>query len=94
MGDDQRELREAVHKACKKAGVTDVSVHGLRHSFASLAYHLGVPERITMEIGGWSDPGTVNKIYTHIAKTDMEHYQSEMANFYASDKSDKKDDPE
>ena len=27
----------------------------LRHSFASLAYHLGMPEKLAMKIGGWSD---------------------------------------
>ena len=27
--------------ACERAGVTVVGNHGLRHSFASLGYHLG-----------------------------------------------------
>lgn len=79
---DQNSLRKAVHAACSRAGVTDVSVHGLRHSFASLAYHLGVPERVTMEIGGWSDHGTMHRIYTHIAKADIQWYGEKMRNFY------------
>jgi len=58
-------------------------VHGLRHSFASLAYHLNIPEKITMEMGGWSDPGTMHKKYTHIAKSDISRYQTAMADFYA-----------
>ena len=79
----QDRLRENVHKVCIRNGLTDVSIHGLRHSFASLAYHLRMPEKIAMEIGGWSDPGTMNKIYTHIAQSDITRYQTEMANFYA-----------
>lgn len=79
----QDRLRENVHKVCIRNGLTDVSIHGLRHSFASLAYHLRMPEKIAMEIGGWSDPGTMNKIYTHIAKSDITRYQTEMAAFYS-----------
>lgn len=79
---DQDSLREAVHNICKKNGITDVTVHGLRHSFASLAYHLQIPEKIAMEIGGWADAGTMHKIYTHIAKSDIERYQTAMTEFY------------
>ena len=61
-----------------------VGVHGLRHSFASLAslaYHLQIPEQIAMEIGGWSDIGTMRKIYTHIAQQDMERYETKLQDF-------------
>lgn len=81
----QSGLREAVHAACRDAGITDVTVHGLRHSFASLCYHLKVPEQIVMEIGGWSDIGTMRRVYTHIAQTDIAHYNSELQNFFKKD---------
>lgn len=83
MDYDQDTLRENVHKVCRRNQLTDVTVHGLRHSFASLAYHLQIPEKIAMEIGGWSDPGTMHQIYTHIAKSDISRYQNAMAEFYA-----------
>lgn len=89
MDYDQDTLRVEVHKACQRAKITDVTVHGLRHSFASLAYHLQVPEKIAMEIGGWSDPGTMHKIYTHIAQSDITRYQTAMADFYAKKTSTK-----
>jgi integrase len=44
-------------------------MHGLRHSFASLSYFLGIPEAETMRLGGWSDPSVMRKIYTHLAST-------------------------
>ena len=78
----QNNLRVALHKICKAAGVTDVTPHGLRHSFASLCYHLNVPEKIVMEIGGWDDEKTLQKIYTHVAKSDLTRYQNELASFY------------
>lgn len=60
-----------VNRICSDNDLPRVGVHGLRHSFASLAYHLGVPEKITMEIGGWSDSQTMRNIYTHIARSDI-----------------------
>lgn len=77
-------LRKEVNVVCKEAGLPLVGVHGLRHSFASLAYHLGVPEKITMEIGGWSDNQTMRKIYTHIAQSDMQRYQDQFKDFFSN----------
>lgn len=74
-----------VHRTCQRAGITDVDIHGLRHSFASLAYHLKMPEKIAMEIGGWADAATMHKIYTHIAQQDILRYQTEMAAFYKNE---------
>lgn len=70
---------------CKKNDLPAVGVHGLRHSFVSLAYHLGVPEKIVMEIGGWSDYQTMRKIYTHIAKSDVSKYTDKFKGFFSPD---------
>lgn len=78
----QNSLRCAIKKICRENDLPDIGVHGLRHSFASLAYHLQVPERIAMEIGGWSDATTMHKIYTHIAQADIQRYQTAMTDFY------------
>lgn len=86
MSCTQNNLREACHRICRANGLTDVSVHGLRHSFASLAYHLRIPEEIAMEIGGWADATTMHKVYTHIAQSDIERYKTSMADFYAGKK--------
>jgi len=75
-------IRGQVNRVCEKNGLPLVGVHGLRHSFASLAYHLGVPEKVTMEIGGWSDSQTMRKIYTHIAQSDMKRYEAQFADFF------------
>lgn len=75
-------LCERVHRICRKAGITDVPLHGLRHTFASLCYHLRVPEALTMEMGGWSDRNTVHEIYTHLARSDVRRYKTALHDFY------------
>lgn len=75
-------LRSAVERTCARAGVKRVTVHQLRHSFASLSAHLRIPAEISMEIGGWSNDKTMNEIYTHIARSDIERYKNEMWRFY------------
>lgn len=75
-------LYRTMEDVCKIMGIPNVGAHGLRHSFASLAYHLNLSELATMEIGGWSDYKTVRKIYTHLAKRDRLKAQNKMAEFY------------
>lgn len=72
-----------VNRTCEANGLPKVGVHGLRHSFASLAYHLGWSERQTMEIGGWADTQTMHKIYTHLSRADRMKAQNTMADFYS-----------
>lgn len=81
-------LRVRVDKICKENNLPHVCVHGLRHSFASLAYHLQIPEKIVMEIGGWANDATMKKIYSHIAQSDITRYQNALADFYASKNTD------
>jgi integrase len=78
----QNSLRQGIKKVCEKNNLPNVGIHGLRHSFASLAYHLQMPEKIAAEIGGWADASTMHKIYTHIAKSDIDHYKNSMSDFY------------
>lgn len=78
----QNSLRYGIKRVCEAADLPYVGIHGLRRSFASLAYHLRVPEQITMEMGGWDDITTMHKIYTKIAQSDITRYQTEMKTFY------------
>lgn len=71
-----------VKQVCQEAGITVVDLHGLRHSFASLAYHLEIPEMIAAEIGGWEDLATMHNIYTHIAKSDIAKRSQDFQNYF------------
>lgn len=73
-----------INKLCKRHGLPEVGVHGLRHSFASLAYHLKWSESTTMREGGWADNSTVHRIYTHLANADANADIVQMQQFYSS----------
>lgn len=60
-------IYKELNRICKSVGLPQVGVHGLRHSFVSLAYYLGWSEMETMRICGYSDIKTMRKIYTHLA---------------------------
>ncbi len=75
-------LWKQFNRICEKSGLPLVGVHGLRHSFASLAYHLRFSELDTMHMGGWHDAATMRKIYTHLAEKDALKAQNKMHDFY------------
>jgi len=78
-----------INEICAANGLPKVGNHGLRHSFASLAYHLQFPEKIAMEIGGWADDGTTRKIYTHLAQKDIAKRAEDFSNFFDRKKKEK-----
>ena len=71
-----------VKQICEANNITVVDLHGLRHSFASLAYHLLIPEMIAAEIGGWNDLSTMHKIYTHLAQKDIEKRSRDFSDYF------------
>ena len=71
-----------VHQTCAAAGVTDVTNHGLRRSFASLCYSQGVNMHVLQQWGGWSDLGTLNKIYIKCAQRDKTDAERNMQAFF------------
>lgn len=73
-----------INEICSANGLPKVGNHGLRHSFASLAYHLQMPKKIAMKIGGWADDETMHKIYTHVAQKDIAKMAQGFRNFFSS----------
>lgn len=59
-------LRKRVHSVCKKAGITDTTVHGLRHTNAAVMKSLGVDDAHAMARGGWKTETTYKQTYSYI----------------------------
>nr|DAL20486.1 MAG TPA_asm: Integrase [Caudoviricetes sp.] len=76
-------LTNQINRICAREGLPLVGMHGLRRSFASLAYHLGWSERQTMQVGGWADLKTVHDIYIKLAAADQKRDIDKMREFYA-----------
>ena len=72
IGDTQKNLYREINAVCKSAGLPEPGLHGLRHSFASLAYHLGWKKLSTQQIGGWKNSKILDEIYTHNADLDAD----------------------
>lgn len=71
-----------INSICKRHDLPLVGVHGLRHSFASLGYHLKIEQEIICLWGGWEDSKVVREIYTHLYQKDIENRQKEMHTFF------------
>ena len=71
-----------INSACRDAGVPEVGCHGLRHSFASLCHILNVPAAVAMEIGGWADRATMDRIYTHVSKRTKTGYENAFTDYF------------
>ena len=72
----------SINQICAENDLPKVGIHGLRHSFASLAFHLNMPEQIAMRIGGWANDQTMKKIYTHLAQADVAKHAEVFTSFF------------
>lgn len=79
-------LTRNINAVCKANNLPEVGCHGLRRSFASLCYHLNISEQICMQWGGWSDWGTMRKIYTKTAEADKSEAAETVRNFFKNAK--------
>ena len=77
-------IRRGIERICDKAGVTKVSAHDLRRSFASLAFHLKWDAETTRQLGGWANMDVVNKVYRKLADADLQRDVKKMQKFYSS----------
>lgn len=59
-------IRRHVHAVCKKARITDTTVHGLRHANAAVMIALGVVDKYAMARNGWTSDYTFKQIYGYV----------------------------
>lgn len=75
-------LYGAINGLCEKTGLPKVGVHGLRHSYISLCFHLGWDMKTVMREGGYSNLQTVNNVYRHLATQDANADIQQMRSFF------------
>jgi integrase len=66
MGDRNYILAKVLKPATKAAGVTEVTLHELRHTFASILIGQGFDVTFVADQLGHSDPGITLKVYAKL----------------------------
>ena len=74
-----RDIRRATGLAVGR----EITSHGLRHSWSSLMYDLGIPERQVMAWGGWSDIYTMHKVYIRLAAASEARSRQAVTSFFS-----------
>lgn len=82
-GDPNKIYRHVV-ASCAACGVTSVSLHDLRRTFASLCYHLKVSEMTCQRLGGWKDRETLHKVYVKLSQRDFDDEIRKIQSFYSA----------
>lgn len=75
-------LRRHIHRICSDAGITDTTVHGLRHTNAAVMKSLGVDDRHAMARGGWKTEATYKQTYSYIFDQDAKNADSEINEYF------------
>lgn len=75
-------LRKRVHSVCKKAGITDTTVHGLRHTNAAVMKSLGVDDAHAMARGGWKTEATYKQTYSYVFDSRAKSADDEIDGFF------------
>ncbi len=68
-GQPYRSIRTAFLHACKLAGLRGVTLHTLRHTWATRMASAGVNVRTLQELGGWKELAMVER-YAHVTASD------------------------
>lgn len=75
-------LRKRVHSVCKKAGIADTTVHGLRHTNAAVMKSLGVDDAHAMARGGWKTEATYKQTYSYVFDERAKSADDEINDFF------------
>lgn len=75
-------LLKHIHRACREAGITDTTTHGLRHTNAAVMKSLGINDSLAMARGGWSSESTYKKTYAYIFDQEAKKADEEINTYF------------
>lgn len=69
---DPANLYRALGGICERAGIGKISVHALRHAFATRALENGIPLKVVSDMLGHSSIAITADVYSHVSLKTME----------------------
>lgn len=74
-------VNEVLNKLCKRFDLPRITVHGLRHSCASLLFAAGVDIKVVQKLLGHAHIETTMNIYTHVTTETIEKTTDLLINY-------------
>ncbi|MGX9134004.1 tyrosine-type recombinase/integrase [Rummeliibacillus sp. JY-2-4R] len=74
-------VNEVLTKLCRRFGLPRITVHGLRHSCASLLFAAGVDIKVVQKLLGHAHIETTMNIYTHVTTEAIEKTTDLLINY-------------
>ena len=72
-------LRAALDRACSRANVPRITLHGLRHTMAATAASDGIPIKVLQEIMGHAQFSTTADVYAHVDRKAVQYAALKIA---------------
>ncbi|MHA0035366.1 tyrosine-type recombinase/integrase [Deinococcus sp. PESE-13] len=66
-------LRITMHKACRKAGIPVITIHGIRHTHTSLMARRGIPVEVISKRLGHAKISTTMDVYRHLYEDELQN---------------------
>ncbi len=77
-------VNKALKKILRELKIEEISIHGLRHSHASILFYKGISVQYISERLGHADIDTTIRIYTHLIKELREEDENNTVNILAA----------
>lgn len=76
-------LRRHIHRVCEKAGITDTTVHGLRHTNAAVMKTLGIEDGAAMLRGGWKTESVYKQTYAYVFDQKVDEADESINSYFS-----------
>uniref|UniRef100_UPI0020BF3575 tyrosine-type recombinase/integrase n=1 Tax=Lysinibacillus sp. D4B1_S16 TaxID=2941231 RepID=UPI0020BF3575 len=77
-------VNKALKNILRELQIEEISIHGLRHSHASILFYKGITVQYISERLGHADVDTTIQIYTHLIKELREEDENNTVNILAA----------
>lgn len=63
-------IYDVLKRTCQKLNIPQISIHKLRHFFASYCHDIGISDAVILDLGGWETDHVMKSVYRHAMETE------------------------